>query len=122
MKLKYWPGTYAPAEVEGTPAEVAELLKALGTGQPVAAPILIPTIWTVDGCPQGGVHEYPTAWWSLTPPPCQKCGKVSEWKEPTWTVELNPQLPLATETVIQVGSPHFQAPADDLPLWRGEGP
>ena len=39
--------------------------------------INIPSVFTVDPCPAGGSHDYPTMWGGTTPPPCNKCGKAS---------------------------------------------
>lgn len=35
-----------------------------------------PFIYTVpDLCTDGGLHDYPNPWMSVTPPHCTKCGK-----------------------------------------------
>lgn len=44
---------------------------------PPMPPISIPSIWQVDPCTDGNLHEYPFPWHATTPPPCKKCGKVS---------------------------------------------
>jgi hypothetical protein len=117
MKLKLHPGTYAEYEVEGTPAEVAEFVRALGKEPPAPLPISIPSVFVpLDVCPLGdGVHRYPAVWLSVSPPTCEKCGMPGKWVQPQWTVtwdscldQKNPMPPCSTETV-QVGS--FSLPA-----------
>jgi len=107
MKLKLpQPGHYGNVEAEGTPEELAALLKALGTAP--QAPILIPTMWTLDVCPQGGAHEYPEAWWSISPAPCKKCGQTM-WQQPhfevTWSDRADPNAPCHTTQTISLGDP-----------------
>ncbi len=104
MKLKLpQPGYYGQTEVEGTPEELAEFLKALGTAS--QAPVLIPTMWTLDVCPMGGRHEYPEAWWSVSPPACKKCNQPSA-SPPPWTVswsetyQTNPMPPCRSQTIV----------------------
>jgi hypothetical protein len=64
-------------ELEGTPEEIAAFLKARKTEPTATPPVFVPSFYILDVCPQGGAHEYPQAWWSVSPPACQKCGQVS---------------------------------------------
>jgi hypothetical protein len=107
VKLKLpQPGTYGVTEAEGTPAELAEFVRALGKEQQAAPPILIPTVWTLDVCPMGGAHQYPLAWWSVSPPACEKCFQAQA-VPPQWTVTWvdqevspNPMPPCRTTTIL----------------------
>lgn len=37
--------------------------------------INLPSVWTID--PNTCQHEYPNPWFATVPPPCKKCGTVS---------------------------------------------
>jgi hypothetical protein len=113
VKLKMNPGSYAEYEIEGTPAEIAELLRALGKEPPAVfqwGPVSVPTVWTFpDVCPlDGAAHRYPAVWNGLNPPPCEKCGQAPPNLIATWTyteVVTNPAMPLPTTTQTIVGLP-----------------
>ena len=62
------------ADIEGTPSEIAALVRSLGHYVPA---ISVPSVFGAV-C----VNEYESPWWGLNPPPCKKCG----YQEPTWTV------------------------------------
>jgi len=49
--------------------------------------INVPSIWPVDLCTDGGIHEYPYLWGGTTPPPCKKCGKYSSTTTITCTTD-----------------------------------
>jgi len=112
-------------EVEGTPEECAAFVKALETVQltsPLSLPnppVFVPTFQILDVCPQGGAHEYPEVWMSVSPPACRKCGQASA-SQPYWTVttELvrNPATPY---TVTKVGADGYVAQPVGPPALQG---
>jgi len=51
---------------------------------PLQHPINVPSVWTVDPCTDGGLHDYPFPWNSTSPPSCKKCGKMGHQSQ--WTV------------------------------------
>ncbi len=102
MKAKVLnPGCFGETmELEGTPEELAAFFKARQTAP--QAPVSVPWFYVLDGCPQGGAHEYPSSWLSVSPPQCAKCGQASA-AAPQWTVTLtdqvDPNFPCRTEIV-----------------------
>ena len=44
----------------------------------------IPSVWQVDPCSDGQLHEYDFPWHSTSPQPCKKCGKTMP--QPSWTI------------------------------------
>jgi hypothetical protein len=125
------PVVFQQVEIEGTPEEIAEFVKALGKDAPGLLPwgqvATVPSMWVLpDVCPlDGGAHRYPTIWMSVSPAACEKCGRQAA-QVSTFQVTLNPGtqwagereifLPTTTTTVV------VQEPADDQYFWRGEGP
>ena len=53
--------------------EIATLKKQLADRQPFYYPPL--PVDYINKCNDGGEHEYPSPWHSITPPHCTKCGK-----------------------------------------------
>lgn len=79
-------------ELEGTPAEIADIVQGFNYYQPIVS---IPSVFGYY-C----AHEYESPWMGLNPPPCKKCGEV----QPTYgfTVCGDAELGnLTTTTVIQ---------------------
>ena len=77
-------------EVEGTPEEVSQLVKALEGPSLSSNPlpwVSVPTPFVVDLCPSGGQHEYDT-YIGDGPPPCKKCGQRSFVNNPPYIVTI----------------------------------
>jgi hypothetical protein len=118
MKAKIKAGAFE-VEIDGTPSEIATVLTALQTA-PQEPPVFLPQFSLIDPCPAGGQHEYPTAWWSVSPPPCTKCG-LAAWPLDSYTIgygQTNPMPPCRTEIVKYTGhslSKEVVGPLEGLP-------
>lgn len=86
-------------EAEGSPEELAKFFReysgwtlaglsvtttTLGPIRLTSAPVSVPTPW-FDTCTDGGQHEYPSSWMSVSPAPCKKCGASSGPVLPSFT-------------------------------------
>jgi hypothetical protein len=49
-------------------------------------PGYVPSVWTLNTCPAGGVCEYPFPWHSISPAPCKKCNQVPSITNPPYIV------------------------------------
>lgn len=54
-------------------------------------PINVPFMQEYDQCPQGGQHEYPFPWHSVTAPFCKKCGQQGQKLEITYSEYPEPK-------------------------------
>ena len=63
--------------------EIATIKKQLAGQEPFYYPPI--QVNNPDPCSDGGYHEYPNPWHSITPAPCKRCGKLAPDNPITFT-------------------------------------